>query len=592
VLTASLIEYDIGSLKCIRYSYYLSSRLSYLASASLNSSCFTSCPRSNICTGFLVGKPYDPSNMSDKGEKRSPTDKAMNSAREEAMGTFEKRYAEPPPYSADPPAQANARQDDRPNLEHLVFDPSPLEIPTPSECIAHLKLLHAFAKLRHDVGNRGDIVASEKIRNFDDSIAEKLREKRWVVFVTKAVDRFERWYETLPEVFRHSITTQNFDSTQTYKYCGPRQNGDWILTYSVSNFPLEGDGLESQPSFQLPPLDVLMVWHAYMLNPRVYLEDSIRLSHNTLWRTSFPWQPVFETIDAETFEYAQNDRDAFKKVTGRSWDAFTDQHLKKIGCPKCTSENFAAWTKPPALADSDLVELYLTQDTGYAAEAFEHVCTSCNFTITHEKLRVGKFISDADDLCYHRRPLPGTLLNINGVPRESANGKNLGSHDAFFPNRAIQNCAKFHAPALREELETLTISGLKEKFQTLMFGRGLDLLIVNSLQHKPTFLAKNSKIAVRKMLSHYWDNSSVFGIDLVGAVLRQGTFVHKMKKLDWLHSPALFATTKRLIVKYHRFVRIAGDCPKTSVVPTLDIDLAWVCRFTNLAHLPIHQHSH
>jgi hypothetical protein len=92
-----------------------------------------------------------------------------------------------------------------------------------------------------------------------------------------------------------------------------------------------------------------------------------------------------------------------------------------------------------------------------------------------------------------------------------------------------------------------------------------DVILVNAQQNKPHFIAKSSRVAVRKTLSHYWDNSSVFGIDLVGAVLRQGIFVQKMTKLDW-----------RLIVKYHRFVRLAADHPKKTVVPTLDIDLAWV----------------
>jgi hypothetical protein len=101
-------------------------------------------------------------------------------------------------------------------------------------------------------------------------------------------------------------------------------------------------------------------------------------------------------------------------------------------------------------------------------------------------------------------------------------------------------------------------------------------MLANAQQHKPFFIAKSSRIAVRKVLSHYWDNSSIFGIDLIGAVLRQGTFVQKMNKLDWLHSPSLMPTVQRLIVKYHRFVRLAADHPQKTVVPTLDIDLAWV----------------
>ena len=116
---------------------------------------------------------------------------------------------------------------------------------------------------------------------------------------------------------------------------------------------------------------------------------------------------------------------------------------------------------------------------------------------------------------------------------------------------------------------------IKQMFGDLLRSR-FELTLVNIQQKKPDFIAKGSRIAVRKVLSHYWDNSSIFGIDLVGAVLRQGTFVQKMVKLDWLRSPSTMSTVQRLIVKYHRFVRLAADWPKKTVVPTLDVDLAWV----------------
>jgi hypothetical protein len=101
-----------------------------------------------------------------------------------------------------------------------------------------------------------------------------------------------------------------------------------------------------------------------------------------------------------------------------------------------------------------------------------------------------------------------------------------------------------------------------------------DIIVVNAQQYKPSFIAKSSRIAVRKVLSHYWDSSTVFGIDFVGAVLRQGTFMQNMAKLDWLHSPNVMLTMQRL--KYHRCVRLAAEDPNKVVVLTLDVDLAWV----------------
>jgi hypothetical protein len=163
------------------------------------------------------------------------------------------------------------------------------------------------------------------------------------------------------------------------------------------------------------------------------------------------------------------------------------------------------------------------------------------------------------------------VLTIIGTTK----GKKLGTHDAFFPNRVIEKLPDFAPVELRKQMNNLTVNMLKIKFENMM-NKPSDVALVNSEQKRPSLIAKSSRIAIRKVLSHYWDNSSVFGIDLVGAVLRQGMFVQKIYKLDWLHSPNVMLTVQRLIVKYHRFVRLAAEYRKQTVVPTLDIDLAWV----------------
>jgi hypothetical protein len=289
-----------------------------------------------------------------------------------------------------------------------------------------------------------------------------------------------------------------------------------------------------------------------MLNPRTYLEDCVRYTKQTLWRTQFPWEVIYRSIDNETFEYTQNDELvtlSFLQTTEHHWDPLRDGKLKKVTCPRCVKVN--------------------------EGQAFRHLCWSCGFAITHEKLRVGKFIDDAFNVVDKRRPLAGTILNSWGQPAQSTTGKKLGTHDAFFPSRIVEKGIGFKPHQLRAQADQLTVEALKAKFTLLLHARG-ELEIINSEQKVPGFVAKPSKIAVRKVLSHYWDNSSYFGIDLVGAVLRQGSFVQKMRKLDWLHSPSVITIVPRLIVKYHRFVRLAADNPQKTVVPTLDVDLAWV----------------
>ena len=91
--------------------------------------------------------------------------------------------------------------------------------------------------------------------------------------------------------------------------------------------------------------------------------------------------------------------------------------------------------------------------------------------------------------------------------------------------------------------------------------------------HKPTV---EERIALRRMMSCYWENSSPFSIDLVGAVIRQGTFIEKMHRLDWIHSPAARFTMQRALIKYDRYLSIVPKGKGSKIaVPTLDVDLAW-----------------
>ncbi|KAI8936668.1 hypothetical protein NX059_007065 [Plenodomus lindquistii] len=544
--------------------------------------------------------------------------KSMKETRKSAIKSFENLYAEPPSYNSRAPSFASTTtignespaRGSVPTAQNLDFRPSQLEIPTPAECIAHLKLLHVFTKLRRDIGNtnglydigmKGDsdyetsvgMVSRDGCTRVDDTsrqdplqaaleaqpssssasldatLAEQIRNKRWTVFVAKAVDRYQRWWHGPHGRFPNSgrgdfpgrIRTSDFDI---------------MSTLNVSRFPNNAD-LQHHNKVQLPPLDVLMVWHSHMLNPRIYLEDCIRESRQALWHTQFPWHDIYTAIDDVTFEYTEKDDHSFTNIFTRPWNPLEDDEAKEITCPKCESINRVPWTVPPTSSGPESFQIYLAEDTGFAGAAFQHGCQNCGLTLNHEILRVGKFLKDADDLRKENKPLPGTILHTSGVPAVTYPGKKISTHDAFFPNRCVQTRPEFMPHTIRENLSATngsTVEGIKDLFATAMKSPW-DLRYINACQHNPEFLAKDSRIAVRRLMSRYWENSSDFGIDLVGAVLRQGTFVQKMAKIDWLHSPSVMTTMQRLIVKYHRFVLLAAESKETVVVPTLDVDLAW-----------------
>jgi hypothetical protein len=97
---------------------------------------------------------------------------------------------------------------------------------------------------------------------------------------------------------------------------------------------------------------------------------------------------------------------------------------------------------------------------------------------------------------------------------------------------------------------------------------------VNSKTFGGTLL-RQERLAIRKMMSRYWDNPSCLSMELGGAVIRQSVFVEKMHSIDWLHSPAARETMNRLLQKYARFIYIIGTYPLHTAVPTLDVDLGW-----------------
>jgi hypothetical protein len=214
-----------------------------------------------------MGKVQDP----DKKAPLTGEERVMNIARQVSMKTFEDQYADPPPYSSQPPSAETSTSNVTGSTtasrsvftaDQLNFQPSPLEIPTPAECIAHLKLLHAFAKLRRDIGNRDGLFgislgkadtqeqsnnpngaqsstngdaqpggvheqdagraaveshAPETAATPDAALAERIRDKRWAVFVHKAVDRFEAWWNSLSNassVWYSTIKQSDFEASE------------------------------------------------------------------------------------------------------------------------------------------------------------------------------------------------------------------------------------------------------------------------------------------------------------------------------------------------------------------------------------------
>lgn len=83
-------------------------------------------------------------------------------------------------------------------FSNLNIAPTAPPFPNEDLCFAHLKLLHTFYALKEDVGYTDGIFGlwDSRCEMADDREAAfaRMREKRWVLFIARAVERFETWW--------------------------------------------------------------------------------------------------------------------------------------------------------------------------------------------------------------------------------------------------------------------------------------------------------------------------------------------------------------------------------------------------------------
>ncbi|KAI9369131.1 hypothetical protein BJX61DRAFT_545876 [Aspergillus egyptiacus] len=439
----------------------------------------------------------------------------------------------------------------------LTLGPSRYTTITHSECIAHLKFLGALSDLRDTITSIQNLfnIPDPTPQEFGSHINEAwalVKEKRWAVYTAKAVERYATWWNNCVPSSRLPPTTSLFYSSAY----------DSILT---PNTPLVWTRDE------LPPLDVLMVWHAHMLNPRSFLEDCIRQGKISFWSAGFPWEVINASIDDQTLTYDPGETAirAFPSKTKLDWDNLQGLPTRRLQCPNCSYENTAPWTNGKLKLPFNKA---FDDWRGYTDKHFRIDCGQCQLGITHESLRVQKFRQDVEELLERRIPMPGTFYNLGGVPQQ-LDKHHRRRQSADFPNRLIKAAKRDIREYMRSTLWVCpSVTMLRDYLGALLRDRGV---MIKANPNSNSSLCREEKVAFRRMMSRYWDNSSQFALDLVGAVVRQGTFIQKMDNIDWLHSPTVTETMHRLIRKYAIFFQIMSSNPGRMAVPTLDVDLAW-----------------
>ncbi|KAG8768001.1 hypothetical protein FRC15_005345, partial [Serendipita sp. 397] len=424
-------------------------------------------------------------------------------------------------------SRANAASELPPTYSEYPTElPSQLPIgsykPTPvvnvTELQAHLRLLGAFHKLK------------EEVQRQQVGVAAGDRELAWVVFVNRAVYRFYCW------------------TTATWNRSSPAISETYI-----------------------PPLDVVMVWHSYLLNPRAFFEDSRRMSTvyctNLIAIEEMPLTLISSLIDPHTFDPlppSEEQQRFFEQTARVPWvmPLVTEKSdVLTLTCPFCAYVNHLV----PWVAD---------YDRGFAQPKFVHICDRCPRTFNKGQLGVRRFCEEVTRRRTGERVFisetlltPSTGLLAEGTSLETMLKLFKWMDSNYQVLQPIYSQGDIYAEATK-----------------LATGLGYDYLQLSDALHRgarPSITPdRNRPIPRIQRIAVAYSHAGLASLDLVGAVLRQGSFIQKMVELGWTR-PGRFdlasesAPLVRSIARYHAFLDLMAVNPTSFFVPTLDIDLAW-----------------
>ncbi|KAI0508764.1 hypothetical protein F5B22DRAFT_382878 [Xylaria bambusicola] len=205
-------------------------------------------------------------------------------------------------------------------------------LPNKAECAAHLELLQVFRHVRKEV---------ESSRKLDEvfGIAPENR----VVFRKRLAHINGLTKDWVREELK--LRDETFDKRREAKW-------SLFLRLATARFLSWVDAVEqdaNQPDacshlLHIPPIDVLMVWHALLLNPKWFQTfQQGRLVH--LSKVSLPWRQIHSAIDSARpnwpFEMSTNDQTWFQDKVGLHSDllVFLEDESKPATISKCLSNH-------------------------------------------------------------------------------------------------------------------------------------------------------------------------------------------------------------------------------------------------------------
>ncbi|CAK7892193.1 hypothetical protein CAAN4_A01860 [[Candida] anglica] len=463
--------------------------------------------------------------------------------------------------------------------------------PTVEEIVAELKLLRAFSELKSKVVGSPECVGPDG-RMIGFSI-EQL--KAWQVYLTNASRRFIIYVSALKARFKKSDQSSPKGIFQEFFNVNPFENGiDNFRMDIIKNekeMKLASKQLQKQmaqnpgdfskieipsivseifPGFKvmspqnsgsfapicysnselsryiyshLPPLDVLFIWHCFMLShPQSKCVEQFR----EFFMCSFPLYQVTQAIDNSSFNYCPSNivatTDEFHRLTRNFGNEIDYEVLKvdmnmkvPITCPVCNKtliqEVEFTNSRDRGFADSGFVAVANPNDA--ISKLPRCTCLRSALKVTHEELT--------------KLRIPGNILTtaqeMKGWNYQMF-GKEVGDEMANRIQNAVEDSMQYQQE------------------------RG----------HRPSRPRSKTRNLIYLTIPRMFDNQDIIAIDedLVNCAIFQERFSIEINSLQWLKSNALESTIEASSRRYYNFFQLMRDTYLTTYhVPPIDINLVW-----------------
>ncbi|KAF4563682.1 hypothetical protein EYR36_002920 [Pleurotus pulmonarius] len=260
---------------------------------------------------------------------------------------------------------------------------------------------------------------------------------------------------------------------------------------------------------ELPPLDVALALHSYMLSPLRYFEDSELRFPQLKRMKEYPLANILNVLDPTGRGY-----DELKCLTAAKYwenktqlefnaiDSMSKDDTRVIECPSCNAVASVPWNG----------------DRGFASPGFAYDCSKCHLAVNHDLLCAGKFFKaltqakDDPGFC-----LPNTAILVRGE-------LDIQSRCASIVAQ-VWKCLEGDKGEI-QSLKDLAESAANEGSSTMAY-------IANKLSRADALRAESLPILLRA-----FEHSYPFTQDVVVALHHQRPFIDTIYNQGWSASKA------------------------------------------------------